>query len=220
MRSVLLLVPFLIIINTAAGQTSPVDEPTDKATNFSDVAGSPFIFRDWSDGLVRFSSGRVMKQFKLKFDCAQNRLLLQFDGSTFGAESKVSEFMIFQKNNKKTDSLLFRKGFPKNGLATEETFYLVLTEGPVTLLHLFSKNIIEEKQLAATSVSRRYQDDNKFFLFRDRQLISVSKDKHALAELLTDKSEQLKRFIQENDLKMKSAADMTRVVQKYNELVQ
>lgn len=215
----LLTISLIFYLALAQSQTTAVDEKSGRATNFSDVAGNPYLFRDWSDGLVRFTSGRLMKQFKLKFDCAQNRLMLQFNGSVFGAESKISEFVIFQKNGKKTDSLLFRKGFPKSGLATEETFYQVLAEGPVTLLQLFSKNIIEEKQIA-NSPTRRYQDDNKLFLFRNRQLIAVSKDKHALAELFADKSQELKRFIEENDLKMKSMADMTRVVQKYNELVQ
>jgi hypothetical protein len=217
MRLVLILGLLLYVVQ--AHSQTPVDDQSDRATNFSDVAGSPYLFRDWSDGLVRFSSGRLVNQFKLKFDCAQNKLMLQFNGSTFSAESKISEFVILQKNGRKTDSLVFRKGFPKSGLATEETFYQVLTEGPITLLHLFSKNIVEEKQIA-NAATRRYQDDNKIFLLKNQQLIPVSRDKHVLAELLADKSDELKRFIDENDLKMKSAADMTRVVQKYNELIQ
>src|SRR5262245_42784000 len=84
----------------------------------SDISGNPYLFKDWSNGTVRFSSGREMKQFKLKFDAFRNQLLLQFEGSTFAAESKVQEFVLLQKK----DSLVFRKGFPPN----ENTFYQVL----------------------------------------------------------------------------------------------
>jgi hypothetical protein len=216
----LLTAGMILYLVQANAQTPPVDEQSDKATNFSDVAGSPYLFRDWSDGLVRFSSGRLMKQFKLKFDCAQNRLMLQYNGSTFGAESKISEFVIFQRNGKKTDSLLFRKGFPKYGRATEETFYQVLTDGPVMLLHLFSKNILEEKQFGATSLNRRYQDEDKLFLLRDNQMVEISRDRNALIELLADQSAALKSFIESNDLKMKSTSDIAKVIQKYNQLVQ
>jgi hypothetical protein len=128
--------------------------------------------------------------------------------------------VIFQKNGRKTDSLIFRKGFPKYGLANEETFYQVLTEGRVTLLRLFNKNIIEDKQFGATSTNRRYQDEDKLLVLRDNTLVEITRERNAIIELLPDQAEALKRFIGENDLKMKSAADITKVVQKYNELVQ
>ncbi len=219
MRLVLTICVFLYLAR-AFSQTPASDDQAERATNFSDVAGNPYLFRDWSDGLVRFSSGRQLKQFKLKFDCAQNKLMLQFNGSTFAAESNISEFVIFQKNGKKTDSLHFKKGYPNYGKATGETFYQVLTEGTVTLLHLFNKNILEEKQIAATSSIRRYQDEEKLFLLRGNQLSEIGREKNSLTNLLSDKSEELKRFIDENDLKMKSVADITKVVRKYNELIQ
>ena len=219
MRIVLAVCLFLYLPHVFA-QNPASDNAAERATNFSDVAGSPYLFRDWSDGLVHFSSGRLLKQFKLKFDCAQNKLMLQFNGSTFAAESNISEFVIFQKNGKKTDSLHFKKGFPKYGKATEETFYQVLTEGPATLLHLFTKNILEEKQITATSPSRRYLDEEKFFLLHNNQLSEIGREKNSLAYLLPDKSEEIKHFIDENDLKMKSAADYTKVIRKYNEWIQ
>ena len=218
MRFVLTILLFSYL-SQSYSQHPAADDPGGRATNFSDVAGNPYLFRDWSEGLVRFSSGRVINKFKLKFDCAQNKLMLQFEGSTFAAESKISEFVILQKNGKKTDSLHFKKGFPNYGKATEETFYQVLVEGPVTLLHLFNKNILEEKQITATSPTRRYQDEEKLFLLRDKQLYEIGREKNSLPSLLADKSDEIKRFIDENDLKMKSPADVTQVVRKYNELI-
>ena len=215
----LLTIGLLFYVSSASSQT-PAGDNGDKPTNFSDVAGNPYLFREWSDGLVRFSSGRVLNQFKLKFDCAQNRLMLQFNGSTFAAESKVSEFVIFQKNGRKTDSLVFRKGFPNIGRATAETYYQVLCEGRATLLQLFNKNIIEDKQLGAMSMNRRYQDEDKLYLLFNNTMTEIVREKNALLELLPDQADALKHYIDVNDLRMKSAADITRIVQKYNELVQ
>ncbi|WP_315822521.1 hypothetical protein [Paraflavitalea speifideaquila] len=61
----------------------------------SNASGNPYLFKDWVDGVVFFKSGRVVKQFKLRFDCARNRLMLQFEGNAFAAESQVKEFVLY-----------------------------------------------------------------------------------------------------------------------------
>ena len=95
----------LLLCQCALGQTTKDDDNT--------VSGNPYLFKEWCDGVVRFSSGRTLNQFKLKFDCLKNALLLQFNGSAFAAESKVQEFVMYPK---KKDSLLCLKsgpGFPQ-----------------------------------------------------------------------------------------------------------
>jgi len=201
------------------GQTSSDPNRSDKETKFSNVVGNPYLFRDWSDGVIRFSNGRVMKQFKLKFDCAYNRLILQFENTSFAAESKVREFVMYRKNSKLIDSFVFRKGFPSIGAATEETFYQVLVDGKVKLLRLFVKNISEVKQIIESSVHRSFEDEEKYFILRDNKMLTVTKDKGSLTDLLPDKSAELKIFIDEHQLKMRSIEDFVRVVTKFNELL-
>src|SRR5687767_696447 len=46
----LLTAGLILYLVQANAQTPPMDEQADKATNFSDVAGSPYLFRDWSEG--------------------------------------------------------------------------------------------------------------------------------------------------------------------------
>lgn len=211
----------LLFSTVVCAQSSPGnDGRSDKTIDFSNVSGNPYLFKDWSEGMVLFSSGRLMKQFRLKFDCAQNRLMLLFNGATFAAESKVKEFFIFQKNGKGKDTMIFRKGFPAAGLGTDETYYQVLTTGKAMLLRLFSKTVVEETPLGAASVQRHFEDNEDFYLLRNNQLMLVNKEKGSLVELLKDHTVELKQFIGESQLKMRSAEDLCRVVRKYNELVQ
>src|SRR5262245_40829425 len=126
----------LLLCQCALGQTSAQD-------NMSDVTGNPYLLKDWSDGVVRFTSGRVMNQFKLKFDCLKNMLLLQFNGSAFATESKVQEFVLYPK---KSDSILFRRGFPVTEKTNDATFFNVLLQEKVTLLRLVARNVIQENE--------------------------------------------------------------------------
>ena len=222
MRFILLFLMVLVLENFLYSQT-PIEaesKRSDKAPNFSDVSGSPYLFKDWSDGLVKFTSGRQLKQFKLKFDCVKNQLVLQFQGTSFAAESKVSEFVMIPKFGKNDDSIFFKKGFPAIGRGTTETFYQVLVEGKASLLHLHSKNVIEEQQFGGTSVYRHFEDEERDFIFVNNEMFQVDRDKQSILTILPDKAPELKNFINENDFRMRSPEDLKRVVKKYNELVQ
>lgn len=193
----------------------------DKSKSFGDydgVSGNPYFLKDWSEGIIRFSSGKVTDKFKLKFHSAQNRLLLQFNGSTFAAESKVNEFVMYTKNKK--DSFWFRKGFPDTERGNEETYYQVLETGPVTLLKLAAKNIVEEKDILSTKPSRHYEDVEQFYILRDGVMYKIDKETARLQDILIDRKEELNNYISEQQLKMRSAEDFTKVVRKYNELKQ
>ena len=180
------------------------------------VAGNPFFLKDWSDGVIRFSSGMTSNKFKLKFNCAQNRLLLQFNGTVFGAESKVSEFVIFPKNKK--DSFLFRKGYPEIGLANAETYYEVLVQGKATLLQLHRKNIIEERQVLDSKASRFYEAAEELFVFMNGTMHKIEDRQDAIATIFSDKSTEVTSWITDQKLKLRSPSDYVQVVKWYNSL--
>ena len=186
----------------------------------SEMYGNPYLIREWSDGAVKFTSGRVVKQFKLKFDCVTNQLLLQFQGSTFAAESKVKEFVMYTA--KKKDSLVFRKGYPPVQKGTENTYYHVLVDDKVQLVRLISKNIIEEKELvSSTNGTRgRLEDDEKYYLFKDGVMVHLPEEKEEILKAFTDKADVLSDFINEKKLRFRTYQDYTALVKKYVELMQ
>src|SRR6185503_13571551 len=100
----------LLIFHQAYSQTVDGFKTQPERPVNEEIAGNPYLLNGWNDGVIKFSSGRVVKQFKIKFDCLNNQLLLQFEGNTFAAESKVTEFVIYPKG-KKNDSMVFRKGY-------------------------------------------------------------------------------------------------------------
>lgn len=186
--------------------------------NYDNVAGDQFLFKDWCDGVIKFTSGRVVTQFKLKFNCLKNQLLLQFNGSAFAAESKVREFIMYEKGKGK-DSMIFRKGYPAADKATGDTYYQVLFEGKVTLLRLISKNIIEQKEIVNSSTTRRLEDEELYYLLENGKMTSLPLDKNQLPQALPSKADQIAQFISSEQIKLRGPGDMLKVIKKYNELL-
>ena len=207
---------WLLILVSYHGFTQTDEGSKQNPTEYEGVAGNPYFLREWSEGVIRFSSGKVTDKFKLKFNSAQNRLLLQFNNSTFAAESKINEFVMYSKNKK--DSFVFRKGFPDTDRGNEETFYQVLEKGKVTLIRLATKDVIEEKEVLAAKVSRHYQDVDQFYVLHDGMMHRIGKEPTQLQTILTDRQEEIKNYISEQQLKMRSPDDYVKVVRKYNEL--
>lgn len=208
----------LLVTMAASAQTTDAVTGSQNQPVYNDVSGSPFLLRDWSDGVIRFTSGRVATQFKLKFDCIKNTLLLQFNGSSFATESKVKEFVIYTKNGKEKDSMLFRKGFPATDKANEETYYELVSEGKYALLCLHAKHITEEQQIASSTIYRRLRDENWYYLLKDGKLIELPPDKTQITEKLVDQSEALRKYISEQQLKFREKSDFIKLVSYYNTL--
>lgn len=205
----------LLLQNTAQSQ---IDNP-DKDVN-GELYGNPYIIKDWSEGLVKFTSGRVVKQFKLRFDCVRNQLVLQFQGSTFAAESKVKEFVMYTGSRNKKDSLVFRRGYPASDKGNENTFYQVLLEGKTQLLRLISKNVVEEKELISSGRARgRLEEEEKYFLVKDGAMILLPPDKTQILSALPGQANTLGQFITDNNLRFKTQADYIQLAKKYNELL-
>lgn len=196
-------------------------ESSVKEDQITSASGNPYLFKDWSDGVVLFKSGRVVKQFKLRFDCARNRLMLQFEGASFAAESQVREFVLYIPSRKHKDSMLFRKGFPAIEKNTEDTYYQVLVSGKAVLLRLFSKVIVEEKQLVSNAGSHaRLEDEEHYYLLQNGAMTLLPKDKEDLLKTLPAPPDQLKQFVAQQTFRMDKADDFVKIITKYNEFLQ
>lgn len=201
----------LLLCQGALGQTTKEDDQ-------NTITGNPFLFKEWCDGVVRFTSGRTVNQFKLKFDCLKNMLLLQFNGSSFAAESKVQEFVLYPKNK---DSLLFRRGFPATDKTADNTFFHVLLQDKTTLLRLIARNVVEEKQLVSVNgrINRRMEEVEYYYLLQNGTMTLLPAGKSDLPSTFADHKEAIARFIAAQQLKMHSPEDFIQVVKKYNELL-
>jgi hypothetical protein len=113
---------------------------------------------------------------------------------------------------------LFRKGFPAVDKTTASTYFQVLFEQKVTLLRLFTKTIIEEKQVVGKP-RRRLEDEEKFYLLKAGNMIALPADKEGILQALPDQAEALSKFITDHHLRFKSADDYLLLIRHYNDLL-
>ncbi|MFT3824457.1 MAG: hypothetical protein QM731_11075 [Chitinophagaceae bacterium] len=209
---------YLYCLLLLACMQSALAQTNDNTHEEISYSGNPYVLKDWVDGVVRFSGDRVITQPKLRFNVMRNQLMLQFKGSTFAAEAKVIEFILYQKHGKNTDSMIFRKGYPPVDEQNAETYYQVLLNGKSVLLKLYMKKIMEEKQLVGGNIYRRLEDDEAYYLLKDSVMTLLPKDRAKVAEKFADRSEAISQFIAAQQLKMRTDEDFIAVVKKYNEL--
>ena len=207
----------LLLLSFSSFAQTDIDKVSESEVN--SAAGNPYLLKDWNDGVVVFSSGRVVKQFKLKFDCVNNRLMLQFEGTAFAAESKVKEFTIYTKSGKNKDSLCFRKGFPAIGDRTDDTYYQVLVNGKTSLLCLYSKTVMVDKQIVQQGNNRRLEDKETYYLLQEGKMIELPKNKNDLVAILPVKNDAMKEFVGQQSFRMEKPDDFVRIITKYNELL-
>lgn len=205
----------LLVAQQGWAQTSETTIGDDQISNAS---GNPYLFKDWMDGVVYFKSGRVVKQFKLRFDCARNRLMLQFEGAAFAAESQVKAFTIYTSKKNK-DSAYFLKGFPAIDKNTADTYYQVLVAGKATLLQLHTRVLVEEKQLVNSGNHTRLEAEEYFYLLTDGVMTKLSNNKEEIVKSLPSQPAALKEYVAKESLRMDKAADYIKIISKYNELV-
>lgn len=208
----------LLLLASAASAQTTAPKSSDE---YDGVAGSPFLFKDWLGGTVYYKNGRVVKQFKLRFDCCRNYLMLEFNGQSFAPQTaSIISFVLNTKEGKDKDSMVFRKGYPTIGNWNGETFYHILLNAKSPVLHLLTKTIVEEKGLLPSSTRKFFEDEEHFFLLVDGKMIHLLKDeREKLADQFPAQREALLKFMNEQELKMKSSEDFIKFGKKYNELL-
>lgn len=203
----------------SAGAFSQTNETTRPGSEYDGVAGSPYLFNDWVNGTVYYKNGRVVTQFKLKLDVCRHYPLMEFKGQSFAPQvGSITSFVLYPKNSK--DSMVFRKGFPATGTYNTETFYEVMSTGKASLLHILERAIVEHKDLLSSGNKKFFEDQDQYFILTNGTMIQlIMDDKEKLAKQFPDQEAALLKFMNDEQLKMRTAEDFKKFAAKYNELV-
>ncbi|MBY0535236.1 MAG: hypothetical protein K2P88_05235 [Chitinophagaceae bacterium] len=197
----------LVVGSSVSAQTTERTGVNSDEPVVQEMQGTSMLLRDWSEGVVRFSSGRITNQFKIKFDCIANKLLLQFNGNSFSTESKVSTFTLYPNSKDKSDSMFFKKNFPATDIANEETFYQVIYANKIMLVKLWAKHIVDEPQIASKVIYRRLTDEPKVYLFYQQKMILLPEPFKEFAWNLPFKNDEIMNYATKEKLKWDKNAD-------------
>jgi len=180
---------------------------------YTDVQGSPYLTDNWVFGLVKLANGTTYKDIALKYDQVADELLFKNkDGQALSFVDQVLEFKLNYIEDNQVKERLFRSGYPGADRNTNKNFYEVLYNGNTQLVKRVNKLVNETRAYSsATTIKSIAEADARLYLFRDKQMLRLKKDKKSIIDSLGKDAAQLEKFISANKLNLKNDGDLIKV---------
>jgi hypothetical protein len=112
---------------------------------------------------------------------------------------------------------VFEKGFPPIDKLGKENFYQVLAEGKALLLMDTKFEEVEYKEYNSALTTKRTDKLISYYGVLGNRIAKLSKPEDILL-LLTDKTQQVSNFINQENIKTKKQADLEKIFNYYNKL--
>jgi hypothetical protein len=178
------------------------------------INGNPFFIDEWLPGVITLRSGQKADKYHLKLDVYSNELLFQYEGNALVVVNPVKEFVLKTNFGR---SYLFRAGFLPVERNTENTFYQVLTDGPVTLLKLTRKIITERQEYNQAAVIKEFEASESYYIANaDGGIEKIRKDKKSLLAAINDADGSFAKWLEKKGLRCKSEEELVKAVTAYN----
>ena len=172
-----------------------------------------FLKQEWTEGIVKFRSGRPDIHAPLLFDVFDNTLYFLQDSVVMEFVDSVSEVNFITYFNKDTVHMLYRRFYPAIQANTPATFYKVLVEAKLQLLKCSAKSILLFKE--PETPEQRREDPPEFLYFAylpNGKIVQVEPNAEKLMNHLPEYKEKIREIIQKEKLKLK---DEQRLIQLF-----
>ncbi len=183
------------------------------------IKGSPYLNSEWTQGIVRMTDGKIYKDFELNYDQINDRVI--FIGENKALQyfaDPVKEFTLINKSNQSRSIRTFRNGFPNIDKSTSLSFFEILSEGKATLIKHAGKKMVEERGAGSINISKQIIEISKYYIVKNDNYIRVKKDKNLIIEVLKDRETEVRKFIAEHELTLKTDDELVKVIDFYNSL--
>src|SRR4030095_5447825 len=171
-------------------------------------------------GIIRLKDGRLFENVPIKLNLFNQTIHYNAAG---GAEMEVASGLITgvqmietsETGEKKVRH--FYSGFKPIGNNDGNTFYEALVEGKAGLLYCRKVRIAEVK-VVGLATQKEYQSSEEYYVSIDSNIVKCKKSASFFIEVFADKKEEVKKYIDDQNLKFRSEKDSRRVVSYYNSL--
>jgi len=182
--------------------------------------GSPFFDTSYCNGSVQLTNGKTYSGLQLKLNLEQQKIIFTTgEGKAFALSQPVARLAL--GCNDPAKSVVFRSGFGPIDKQNERSLYQVLDSGKVLLLKFVEIRYKDDKAYNSNETTRTYRQLHAYYLWiPGKDLVKVSGDENDLLGLLQDQRKQLKDVILKDKLKVKKEADLIRIINSYNRLLQ
>ena len=182
----------------------------------TETIGSPYLYEDFRTGRVTLQNGRQTEEISMNYNIYENRVEYLSNSTILAIPSQgIQEFTFTSQGQTAT----FKKGFSSRGLDPDE-FVLVLSEGDVTALYKYEKNFQEAVATYGTAVQRdEYIDNTRFYVHTNGETERIRRlNERNLIRALNSHQDEMREFIDSQNLDLESPRDLRRFFNHYNQL--
>ncbi|MCJ0741834.1 hypothetical protein [Pedobacter montanisoli] len=168
-----------------------------------DIEGNPFLYDKWMNATIVFKDSTFKNmQAEIKYNVMSSEVLVKTENGSEGVfREPIKEFIL--KNDGKLK--VFRDGFTGAGLKNEQ-FAEVLYDGKIKFLKLLQKDIIETKGYNTAVVSKKIDQNVKYFFVQNGKVTDVKLNDRSVLDYLN--SNDASNYVKENKLNLKKENDI------------
>lgn len=192
---------------------------------YEGLRGTPYFLPDWTKGQIEMSAGQNYTSVPLKFNAYQQQLVLlrtwAGNDSILVDADQVKRFTL-----KNGDGQLYVFKRHPTARTTDQTlkngYFLVLYEGKNALLKRVAKTFkpADYKNPYANNVRYdEFRDVFSYYLLKpDQTLMKIKLSDKSLIDALGDRKDDLKTFVKQENLSIRTENDAILLMKKYDSL--
>lgn len=228
-RKILLLFAFSVCIKSSFAQylsfnmyemLSKEDKkssPTELENKYEGIIGSGFFSEGWVSGRA-FTTMKMYNNLKLRFDVHTNTIYLNIHDTVYDiTKSGIVQFDLFPNASDTTTIISFNNGYNFEEIKPE-TFVNVFSEGKVSFIKYYKKDIEEVYETSPTYKEKKFLDKNKYYIVENGTGKEVTVTKKNLEKALTDKWEAISKYAKEKNISAGNESGWKKLIDYYNTL--
>jgi hypothetical protein len=188
------------------------------------VTGSPFFLDSFLKSDIVLTDGKLYTDIPLMYDVCNDIALIISNHDTLALDkTKIKSFRLKDNNSDSTYLFeLFALESSKNNLH-EEHFIEVAFTGKIAFLIRHIKELSRanfDPTFHTGSNYDEYTSDNSYiFKNREGKMMKIRLNRKSVLEVLSDKKEEIKRFVTENKLDYNNEKNVIRIFKYYDSLI-
>jgi len=180
------------------------------------VDGTPYFSDEWMKGNVVINGDKQFTGVYLKLDLYNNEVHYRdVKGSELVAVTPIQRLILFDSSSQLVFN--FVNGAYINTTSHAKGWYQLLTEGKVSVFKQIKKQMNENKPYGSATIERSVSTSFQYFALSEGNLIQIKKCKE-IPDVLSDKKDELSKYIKTNNLSGKTDDDYRTVFNYYNGL--
>ena len=184
----------------------------------SDIAGSAFIIDNWKYGIITMSNNRAFTKRLLRLDVEKQEIHYLSENNTemYVGNNYIKQVTFTDSAHIPITEYNFQSGFPSIDEQDEKFLYRIICDGKIKMIESIRKRVITDKNDLSGEISKEYRTYEDYYLYTDKSIQRLKKDKTFLLSLMTDQKDKIDAFVNANKLNYKWPEDVKKIINYYN----